>query len=119
MANGDKTYTRVYIHRAVCEIFNGPPPVPRLHARHLDTNMGNNAASNLAWGTPAENMSDTIRAGKSCKGDRNANAKLTKSAVDQMRIERGEVGTTFRALAEKHGVSTMTAFRAVARQSWN
>lgn len=49
-------------HVLVMEAFVGPRP-DGMQVRHLDGNPANNALSNLAYGTPAENMQDKRRHG--------------------------------------------------------
>ena len=44
------------VARLICEAFVGPPPFAGAVCMHLDENSRNNAASNLAWGTQAENL---------------------------------------------------------------
>lgn len=116
---GGGRYGRIYIHRAVCQLFNGPAPEPGMCVRHLDTNLHNNRSSNLAWGTALDNAEDSKRAGKSPKGERNPMAKLTEALVSELRSSRKERGLTFKQLAQDFGVSTMTAYRAAMGQSWN
>lgn len=50
------------LHRLVCAAFHGAPEAG-MEARHRDNDPGNNAASNLRWGTHADNVGDTVRAG--------------------------------------------------------
>lgn len=50
------------VHQLVCEAFRGPRQEGQV-VRHLDGNRLNNCASNLAWGTPSENMQDSVRHG--------------------------------------------------------
>lgn len=116
---GGGRYGRIYIHRAVCMLFNGPAPESDMCVRHLDTNIHNNRASNLAWGTATDNAEDGRKAGKSPKGSRNPMAKLTEELVKELRAARKERGLTFNQLAKDFGVSTMTAYRAALGKSWN
>jgi hypothetical protein len=53
---------RRYVHMLACEAFHGPRP-DGAEVRHLDGDMLNNAAGNLAWGTKSENAQDSIRHG--------------------------------------------------------
>jgi len=48
---------RVRVHTAVLRAFVGPRPKGMV-TRHLDGNPAHNHLTNLAWGTPAENMAD-------------------------------------------------------------
>ena len=50
----------VNVHREVCRAFHGEP-AEGLYARHLDGDSFNNVASNLAWGTPQDNVDDRER----------------------------------------------------------
>lgn len=117
-AIGGNRYRRIYIHRGVCELFNGSCP-PGLECRHINGNMHDNRAANLQWGTPAENTSDKKRHGTVTKGEKNGGAKLTSEEVFDMRKLRAELGVTFRSLAIRFGVSTMTAYRATVGHTWN
>jgi hypothetical protein len=53
--------TRWWVHRLIAVVFLGPEPDGKPYVRHLDGNPANNAASNLAWGTAAENELDKHR----------------------------------------------------------
>lgn len=50
------------VHRVVCEAFHGAAPAGMV-VRHLNGNTTDNRASNLAWGTPKENMADMFKHG--------------------------------------------------------
>jgi hypothetical protein len=105
-----------YLHRLICEAFSGPPE--GRHCRHLDGDRSNNSASNLKWGTKAENESDKAKHGK-LKGEGNAMAKLTQKRVEQMRAYRANTGDSYQKIASMFEVSAMTAYRAITRQSWS
>lgn len=107
----------VYQHRFVCEAFHGPCPVG-MECRHLDGDRENNAPSNLAWGTRAENHRDKAAHGTSPQGERHPMAKLDAAKVKALRARRQE-GISFAALAEEFGVTPMTAHRAVTGKNWS
>lgn len=54
--------TSCYIHQLVAEAFFGPCPEGQ-QVRHWDGNPLNNKISNLLYGTPSENVLDTVRYG--------------------------------------------------------
>ncbi len=116
-AAGGGKYVRVYIHRGVCHLFNGPCPVG-MECRHLNGNMTDNRPENLRWGTPADNTADKLLHGTVACGERNGGAKLTADAVQEMRRMRAEARVSFKVLAERFGVSTMTAYRATTGATW-
>ena len=59
------------VHRLVCDAFDRTRK-PGEVMRHLDGNPLNNTSSNLAWGTPSENLFDIVAHG------RHHNAKKTR-----------------------------------------
>lgn len=62
----------VRVHAEVLRAFKGPAP-DGSEARHLDGDSSNNVVDNLAWGTPAENLSDKKRHGRIPTGARHWN----------------------------------------------
>jgi hypothetical protein len=117
MHTEDKRRVRRYVHRVVCELFNGPPE-KGMECRHLNGDKHDNRAANLRWGTARENMEDKRAHGRMTNGERNGMAKLTALEVAQMRYERAANQTPFYKIAKNFNVSTMTAYRAVVEQSW-
>lgn len=51
------------MHTLVALAFLGPRPEGKPHIRHLDGNARNNHVSNLAYGTAAENVADSLQHG--------------------------------------------------------
>jgi hypothetical protein len=45
----DEDARKVYVHDIMCETFNGPRPSPEHVVKHLDGDIYNNKATNLAW----------------------------------------------------------------------
>lgn len=118
VVHDDGTRRTRYLHHLVLEAVHGPAPEGH-EARHLDGNRDNNACTNLKWGTRRENHADKIRHGTSARGVRNPQAKLTPDDVRRMRVMYASGDWTFKRLAAEFGVSTMTALRAVRRESWS
>ena len=56
----------VKVHWLVAAAFLGPRP-DGLVIRHLDGNCANNRAGNLVYGTPEENIADSVRHRTHCK----------------------------------------------------
>lgn len=55
--------TNRYVHRMVAAAFHGVEPEDKPETRHLDGDSLNNCASNLAWGTRADNFADQAQHG--------------------------------------------------------
>ena len=108
--------SREYIHRLVCKAFHGESKGREV--RHLDGSITNNSANNLAWGTKQENDADKFRHGTNPKGERNPQSKLTWNKVSEMRQFWQDGNETYGQIAARFGVSTMTAWRAIKRESW-
>ena len=53
--------------------------------RHLDGDGSNNAASNLAWGSFADNEADKARHGRTPRGEAHPNSKMTDGHVRRIR----------------------------------
>jgi hypothetical protein len=109
---------RYYVHRLVLEAFVGPCP-DGMECRHFpDRNPSNNNLSNLQWGTPVENQSDTLFHGTKRLGTRATNAKLTDDLVLAIRSEYAAGGISEKSLGDKHGVSAHTVHSVLKRWTW-
>jgi hypothetical protein len=102
-----------WVHRLVLRAFVGEPPTGHI-SRHLDGDPTNNALTNLKWGTPAENNADMVRHGRTSRGERSAQAKLTEEQVGAIRQMLGPA----RVVAEMYGVSQTTVYRIWKRRTW-
>jgi hypothetical protein len=104
-------------HTLVLETYGGLAPFVGAEVRHKDGNPLNDAPTNLEWGTRAQNAGDAIRHGTTARGERSAQAKLTRAqAADILRRRRaGERGTE---LAAEYGVSPQTVCDLKAGRTW-
>lgn len=113
----NKKSTSDGVHRLVASAFLPPPLPEQTQVRHLDGDPANNNVANLKWGTPAENAQDTIRHGRTLRGRRNPNAKLTERTVRAARL-LSEDGYSHIAIGHFLGVSSSTIDRAVNAGQW-
>ena len=124
---GGYKYVRIYqgdgngqhyrLNRLLAELFLPPPAPGQNVVRHLDGNPANNRLDNLAWGTQAENMQDMVRHGRSLRGTRNPNAKMTDNVVRAIRLLRAE-GYQLRPLAAFLGMSVEAVEIAANGRGW-
>jgi lambda repressor-like predicted transcriptional regulator len=99
LANGLRR-PQLSVHKIVARAFIGECPLG-LHVLHGDGNKRNNAAKNLRYGTPSENLADTERHGRRPKGETHPMATLTADAVRDIRKST----QSGRELAAAFGVS--------------
>lgn len=107
---------RHYVHVLVLTAFSGPAPPGHL-ARHLNGRMMDNRASNLAWGTPAENAADRTAHGTQMRGEGHTGAVLAAADVVEIR-KRYAAGETQPSIATAFGVSPSNVSRIVRREAW-
>ena len=112
---GGKTFARS-VHKVVSRAFLGPMR-HGLCVRHLDGNKLNNQASNLAYGTPADNSADMVKHGRSLKGEKNHKAKISHVTALSIR-DCYTRGTKVKALALRHGLCQSTVHRIVSGKYW-
>lgn len=91
------------VHELVLLVFVGPRP-EGAHGCHFDGNPANNNLSNLRWDTPRGNWQDTVRHGKSKKGESHHNSKLTADQVKAI-YSRCEAGERHWVVAKDFGVT--------------
>ena len=72
----------------------------------------------LRWATPAENLRDRVGNGTHPSGEKNPAAKLTSSAVAELR-RRFASGDSRDAICRDAGISKTQMYRIVKGQSWS
>lgn len=106
------------VHRVVAYAWLGPPPAPGMVVRHLDDDRQNYRLDNLSWGTQEDNTRDAIRNGRTPRGERNGNSKL--SDFDRWFIRAGvNTGLDRKFMAEHFGVCGPTIHYVVKGRKRN
>lgn len=107
------------VSRLVCEMAYGPAPSPDHVAAHSCWNghLGCVNPNHLRWATRAENSSDMVASGRSCRGSRNVQAKLSDENVRTIRSLH-DTGATHKSLSLRFGVSSSVISRIVNHVSY-
>ena len=84
--------------------------------RHLDGNRYNNAASNLGYGTPNENVYDSV-GHKTYKGSKNGRAVLDERHVTLIRMLLDK-GSSCSGLSKRLEVSVGTIHAIKTGRNW-
>lgn len=104
------------VHQLVAAAFIGPCPEGQ-EVRHGPNGKPDNRASQLCYGTSAQNHADRLRDGISNQGERHGNAKLTDAIVAECRI-RHAAGETQLSLAREFGVDKAAMNYAIRGLTW-
>lgn len=107
-----------FVHRLVCEAFNGPSPGDGYEVAHMDGDSHNNNSTNLKWVTRKENQSHRLIHGTHNLGRRNGSAKLNENQVLEIR-NRFHNGETCREIASRFEMNRDHIKRIVANKAWN
>lgn len=105
------------LNRLILTVFGREPPFPEAEARHLDGDKYNNRPENLCWGTRRENIDDTIRHGRTTKGERHPGVKVTEETVRCIRRLRAE-GLTTVEIGRRVGLSQNHVSGICNRRYW-
>ena len=127
---GSGTRSHLYVHRLICEAFNGPSPGPRKpHACHRNDVKVDNRAENLYWGSDFDNKQDAIRNGRTIPmeqvrhrraeqvGENASCVKLTEELVREIR-RRSADGEKYAALAREFQTHPNTIRLICLKQTW-
>jgi DNA invertase Pin-like site-specific DNA recombinase len=83
-----------------------------------DHSPANCDVGNLRWGTPQSNYADRDRHGRTAKGERHGQAKLTAEQAQAIRSRYRAGGTSERKLAAEFGVGRTTVRDILTGHSW-
>ena len=111
---GRETGSRL-VHALVMEAF-GPPRPPGTEVCHNNGTPSDNRASNLRWGTRAENIRDAFNHGARGVGELHQNAKVTDAqALEILRKQKSE---SFAYFSRRFGISEATVRAIYYRKTW-
>lgn len=113
----DKPGRSFPVHQLVALAFIGPRPEGQ-EVRHGPNGALDNRASELCYGTPAENQADKVRDGTSNRGERQWQSRLTREIVMECR-RRYAAGETQRALAREFGIGGAAMSQAITGAGWS
>jgi hypothetical protein len=113
----DGQHTTRLVHQLVAEAFL-PPRQPGQEVRHGPNGKLDNRASQLCYGTRAENVRDRTRDGQDNRGERYGAVKLTAAGVVDIkaRVAAGEMQTV---LAKEYRVTRGCIWAVVHNVSWS
>lgn len=110
-----RQYSRL-VHRLVLEAFVVARP-EGMECCHGDGDRGNNALSNLRWGTRKENHQDSFRHGTRLIGSRHPNAECTEKQIQDALLLLAR-GFSSVEVSDLTGVPLMTVSRVSRGKSW-
>jgi hypothetical protein len=113
---GNGRCEKVWVARLVAAVFIGPCPAGQ-QVRHGPNGKLDNRASQLCYGTRAQQKEDMIRDGTIPLGNQVPWAKLTTAIVAECR-QRFAEGETQSSLAREFGVSLSAMHLAVREKGW-
>lgn len=108
------------VHRIVAITFLGAPTDGKTDVAHADGDKRNNRVENLRWATRAENEADKVLHGRSNRGERNGQSKLTDEQARYIRerCKNGRRGTQAR-LAEQFGITSSAVSNIANGKRWS
>ena len=108
--DGSKTYMA---HRAIWEARNGPIPEGMLLCHRCDIASCVNP-DHMFLGTSSDNSADMVKKGRSARGEKIGNAKLTPDLVSRIR----KSSKTDQATAHEFGVSKTSIWHVRNNVTW-
>jgi len=104
------------VHRLVAMAFI-PNPENKPEVNHKNCDRHDNRVRNLEWVTGKENEAHRFAVGNVTRGEQNANAKLRRADVEEIRIRRMD-GESGNSLAAEYGVSRDVIYKVALGKQW-
>jgi hypothetical protein len=107
----------LYAHRVAWELANGPIPAGLFACHRCDVRRCVNP-EHLFLGTVSDNQADMVAKGRSNRGERHGNVRVTEPIVREIRAKYAAGGITMVELAIEYGVCRTNILHIVNRKSW-
>jgi hypothetical protein len=91
------------VHQIVAITFHGPRPSSQHEVAHRDGRKPNNHWRNLRWATRVENEHDKVAHGRTNRGERNGQAKLSDNQAREI-VAAYASGETQRSIASRYAI---------------
>ena len=116
---GRISYNRkpILVHRLVL-ILDGANIVPSDFVCHKCDNPSCVNPDHLFIGSAKDNSQDMKKKGRSCRGERQGQSKLTENIVKDIRSKYAEGKVTQKKLADEHGIHQVTVSEIITRKIW-
>lgn len=114
--NEDGAFKQPYVHQLVALVFHGACPAG-LVVNHKDGDRANNAAVNLEYVTPPQNVEHARLTGLCPRGMNNGGAKLSDDEVREIRQKHAR-GSGYGTIAKEYGLGKSTVYGIVKRKQW-
>ena len=104
-------------HRVVLQM-EGREIVPAMFVCHKCDTPACVRPDHLFVGTAKDNSEDMTAKGRSCRGERQGQSKLTENIVKAIRSKYAEGKVTQKKLADEHGIHQVTVSEIILRKIW-
>jgi hypothetical protein len=98
--------------------FHGDSPFEGAIVRHLDDDLMNNSADNLAWGSHKDNAEDRVKNGRQVRGADQRHAKLNVEQVLSLVSDYSTGLFNQKQLADKYQISVTGVSLIILGKSW-
>jgi len=113
---GNRPGPPIPAHRVSYELYKGPIPAG-IFVLHCCDNPPCVNPDHLFLGTQKDNIRDAAEKGRTARGERKKNAKLTRQGVSEMRAARLN-GASLKSLAIRYGVCFQTCSDVCRGKTW-
>ena len=117
LTSDEGKYCGVRVHKLVALAFIGPCQAGNV-VRHRDGDWRNNRRQNLRYGTPTDNVRDSIEHGTQVRGSRQGLSRLSEMEVRRFKLGVVSGCTNVAGLAREFGIGKRTAHDIVTGRTW-